>query len=139
VSQAAHPKVVLLVDDSQTVRRMLEWSLKPTGLKTLQAADGLQALELLAVESVDLVIVDLNMPRMDGIELIRAIRGDAGLKPLPIILLTTESRHEDREAGLEAGANLYLTKPADPAELRAKTRMLLGIADPARQEARKVT
>ena len=119
-------KVVLLVDDSQTVRRMLEWSLRPAGCRTLQAADGLQALEILRIEAVDLAIVDLNMPRMDGLELLRTLRADPKFKGLPVILLTTEGRAPDREAALEAGANLYLTKPSTPALLLGKTRMFLG-------------
>jgi len=118
-------KSVLLVDDSRTVRRMLEWSLKPAGLRTLHAGDGLHALEILRVEEVDLAFVDLNMPRMDGIELIRSIRADEKLRHLPVILLTTEGREEDRQAALEAGATLYLTKPHTPAVLLEKTESLL--------------
>ena len=125
------PKVVLLVDDSQTVRRMLEWSLTPAGCRTLQAADGIQALEILRAQAVDLAIVDLNMPRMDGIELIRTVRADPRFKELPIILLTTEGREPDRVAALEAGATLFLTKPSTPAILLGKTRMFLGREEPA--------
>ncbi|HEX7897273.1 MAG TPA: response regulator [Planctomycetota bacterium] len=123
------PRVVLLVDDSQTVRRLIEWSLKPAGLKALHAADGLQALEILRAEAVDLAVVDLNMPRMDGIELIRCVRADERLKHLPIILLTTEGRIEDRKAGLEAGANRFLTKPSPPEVLRAEVQALLQAAE----------
>ena len=125
-------KVILLVDDSPTVRRMMEWALKPGGFRTLQAVDGIHALEILNAEPVDLAIVDLNMPRMDGIELIRSIRADEKLKVLPIILLTTESRPQDREAGLKAGANLYLTKPSAPSLLLEKAEVFLGTA-PTRQ------
>jgi len=125
-------KVILLVDDSPTVRRMMEWALKPGGFRTLQAADGIHALEILAAQAVDLAIVDLNMPRMDGIELIRTIRADDKLKRLPVILLTTEGREQDREAGLKAGANLYLTKPSAPALLREKAEAFLGTA-PSRE------
>lgn len=131
-------KLVLLVDDSPTVRRMMEWTLKPAGFRTLQACDGLHALELLKVHSVDLAIVDLNMPRMDGIELIRAIRADEKLKKLPVILLTTECRPEDRALAQDAGANLFLTKPADPAELRGKAEAFLGLGGPAQGAAREV-
>ncbi len=125
-------KVILLVDDSATVRRMMEWALKPGGFRMLQAVDGIHALEILAAQKVDLAIVDLNMPRMDGIELIRSIRADEKLKQLPIILLTTESREQDRAEGLKAGANLYLTKPSAPALLLEKAELFLGTA-PARQ------
>ena len=133
-----HSKVVLLVDDSQTVRRMLEWTLKPAGFKTLHAIDGIHALEILKVETVDLAIVDLNMPRMDGIELVRTVRRDEKLKKLPIILLTTESRDVDREMALEAGANLFMTKPSSPTQLRARAEEFLGVADPAKAGHRKV-
>jgi len=126
-------KVVLLVDDSQTVRRMLEWTLKPCGFRILHAVDGVHALEILKAETVDLAIVDLNMPRMDGIELIRSVRGDEKLKNLPVILLTTENREEDRKAAIEAGANLFLTKPSTPTLLRTKAEAFLGVAGTSRQ------
>ncbi len=131
-------KVILLVDDSATVRRMMEWSLRPGGYRVLQAVDGVHALEILKVQTVDLAIVDLNMPRMDGIELIRTIRADEKLKKLPIILLTTERRQEDRSMAEAAGADLYLTKPADPADLRRQAQALLGIRGSAEGEPRKV-
>jgi CheY-like chemotaxis protein len=122
-------KSVLLVDDSKTVRRMLEWALKPAGLRTHHAGDGLQALEILRAEAVDLAFVDLNMPKMDGIELIRSIRADEKLRHLPVILLTTECREEDRQAALDAGATLYLTKPHSPELLLEKAESLLRGAD----------
>jgi CheY-like chemotaxis protein len=134
---SASDKVVLLVDDSRTVRRMLEWSLKPAGYRTLHAEDGLQALEILRVEEVDLAFVDLNMPRMDGVELIRSIRADERLQALPIILLTTEGRGEDRKAALEAGANLFLTKPYTPALLLQQAGLLMGAPAPAQTDPRK--
>lgn len=120
-------KTVLLVDDSPTVRRMLDWSLRPAGLAILQAGDGLEALEILRDRAADLIIVDLNMPRMDGIEFTRALRGDPRLHAIPVILLTTESRAEDQALAREAGVDLYLTKPASPALLRAKALSLLGL------------
>ena len=130
-------KAVLLVDDSPTVRRMLEWSLKPLQARCLPAGDGLEALGILKTQDVDLAIVDLNMPRMDGIEFIRTVRADERLKRLPIILLTTESRPEDRDLAIEAGANLYMTKPSSPALLRLSAASFLVPADAARSEPRK--
>ena len=130
-------KVVLLVDDSPTVRRMLDWSLKSLGVKTIHAGDGLEALELLRDRAVDLAIIDLNMPRMDGIELIRSMRGTPRLKNTPIILLTTEGREEDRELAYEAGANLFMTKPSTPTLLRLNASAFLGIPDPAQSELGK--
>jgi CheY-like chemotaxis protein len=128
-------KVVLLVDDSSTVRRTLEWSLRPGKYRILQASDGVQALEVLRRETVDLAFVDLNMPRMDGIELIRAIRADEKLRHLPVLLLTTESRDEDRRMALEAGADLYLTKPHTPALLLEKAELFLRAGAPGGSEA----
>lgn len=125
-------KVILLVDDSPTVRRMMEWALRPGGYRLAQAVDGIHALEILKGQSVDLAIVDLNMPRMDGIELIRTIRADEKLKRLPVILLTTEGRDQDRDEGLKAGANLYLTKPSAPSLLLEKVEGFLGTS-PTRQ------
>ena len=130
-------KVVLLVDDSPTVRRMLDWSLKSLGVRTLHAGDGVEALEILRSRGADLAIVDLNMPRMDGIELIRSVRADERLRRLPIILLTTESRDEDRDLAYQAGANLFMTKPSTPTLLRLNASAFLGIADPQPSEARK--
>jgi two-component system chemotaxis response regulator CheY len=130
-------KVVLLVDDSQTVRRMIEWVLKPSGFRILHAVDGIHALEVLKAERVDLAFVDLNMPRMDGIELIRSVRSDKKLHQLPIILLTTENRTEDRNAAMEAGANLFLNKPSTPALLRTTAESILGLAASVTSEVRK--
>ena len=121
-------KVVLLVDDSPTVRRMLEWSLKPAGFRILHAGDGLEALDVLRAGEVDLAIVDLNMPRMDGIELIRTLRAEERLKSLPVILLTTESREVDRELARNAGANLFLPKPSTPSVIRLHVYAMLGAA-----------
>ena len=130
-------KVVLLVDDSQTVRRMIEWVLKPSGFRILHAVDGIHALEVLKAERVDLAFVDLNMPRMDGIELIRSVRSDKKLHQLPIILLTTENRNEDRNAAMEAGANLFLNKPSTPALLRTTAESILGLAASGASDERK--
>ncbi len=130
-------KVVRLVDDSPTVRRMLDWSLKSLGVRTLHAGDGVEALEILRGNAVDLAVVDLNMPRMDGIELIRSVRGDERLKRLPIILLTTEAREEDREMAYQAGANLFMTKPSTPTLLRLNASTFLGLVDAEHSEARK--
>ena len=130
-------KVVLLVDDSPTVRRMLDWSLKSLGVKTVHAGDGFEALEVIKTRDVDLAIVDLNMPHMDGIELIRSMRGIQRLKSLPIILLTTEGREEDRELAYDAGANLFMTKPSTPTLLRLNASAFLGIPDSAQPELGK--
>ena len=119
-------RTVLVVDDSDTVRRMLRWILTPTGVRVLEAANGALALEILDRDAVDLVLADLNMPIMDGIELIRRIRAIPSHVELPVIMLTTEQRDQDVQAALKAGASQYLTKPSTPAVIRYKVLALLG-------------
>lgn len=118
-------QTVLVVDDSDTVRRMLRWVLTPLGVRVLEAANGALALEALDREAVDLVIADLNMPVMDGIELIRHLRALPARADLPVLMLTTEAREQDVQAALKAGASLYLTKPSTPAIIRYKVLALL--------------
>jgi two-component system chemotaxis response regulator CheY len=120
-------KRVLLVDDSESIRRMLEWILKPLGLETVHAADGVEALELLGREPVDLAIVDLNMPRLDGISFVRELRSGDAWGDLPVIMMTTERREEDVKRALDAGVNLYLSKPSTPPVIRYKVLSLLGL------------
>lgn len=118
-------RTVLVVDDSDTVRRMLRWVLTPLGVRLLEAANGALALETLDRETVHLVVADLNMPVMDGIELVRRIRALPALAALPVIMLTTEQRDQDVSAALKAGASLYLPKPSTPALIREKVLSLL--------------
>jgi len=118
-------RTVLVVDDSDTVRRMLRWVLSPLGLRILEASNGSLALEILDREPVNLVVADLNMPVMDGIELVRAIRAVPAHAALPVIMLTTEQRELDVESAMKAGASLYLTKPSTPAVIREKVLSLL--------------
>lgn len=118
-------RTVLVVDDSDTVRRMLRWVLTPLGVRILEAANGALALETLDRETVHLVVADLNMPVMDGVELVRSIRALPARAGLPVIMLTTEARDQDVVAALKAGASLYLTKPSTPALIREKVTSLL--------------
>lgn len=118
-------RTVLIVDDSDTVRKMLRWVLAPTGVRILEAAQGAAGLQVLDREAVDLVIADLNMPVMDGIELLRSIRSHPSHATLPVLMLTTEEREQDVQAALKAGASLYLTKPSTPAVIRYKVLALL--------------
>ena len=122
-------KKVLLVDDAGTVRKFIHWSLRSSDIETLQAGDGLEALEILRRGPVDLAIVDLNMPGMDGIELTRSIRAMPERRDLPILMLTTEKREEERRIALDAGVNAYLVKPSTPAIIRYKVLSMLGLPD----------
>ena len=106
---------VLLVDDSETVRRIVSLMLQQAGHKPIQAANGLEAVEKLACHSIDLVISDLNMPKMDGIEFVRKLRQTPGLEQMPFIMLTTQA-HE-RLSAIEAGADMFIAKPVTPEAL----------------------
>ena len=128
----APAKRILLVDDSESIRRMLEWMLKPLGFEISHAVDGVEALELLKSGPSDLAIVDLNMPRLDGISLVREIRTRS---EMPVIMMTTERREEDVQKALDAGVNLYLVKPSTPAVVRYKVLSLLGLP-PSGEEPR---
>lgn len=119
-------KTVLVVDDSVTVRKLLGYVLKQNRLNLLEAPDGLRALEVMGTNAVDLLITDLNMPNMDGIELTRTVRSDPAYKDIPIIMVTTQSDELDRQMGYDAGVNLYLVKPIIPQALIYKVTSLLG-------------
>lgn len=125
---SASPKTILVVDDSAMVRKFLSWVLKPQGLQVLEAETGTAALKVLAASPVDAAIVDINMPEMDGIELVKRIRGDSAKKDLPVIMLTTETTEADRRAALAAGANVFLPKPSTPDVIRSKVLSVLGMA-----------
>jgi two-component system chemotaxis response regulator CheY len=103
--------VILVVDDSDTVRKFVSLSLSMQGFKVVAARDGMDALEKLPAERVDLVITDLNMPNMDGFELIRALRESEQYRELPIIILSSLSDQTSRDLALKAGAHSYLMKP----------------------------
>ncbi len=104
---------VLVVDDSPTVVKFVSLSLKKIGLNVVTACDGMDAIEKISTsqEDVDLVITDLNMPNLDGYSLIDTLRKNVEHRSTPIIILTSEEADEDRERGLQVGANSYLVKP----------------------------
>jgi len=117
---------VLVVDDSQMVRDLHTFMLRSGGFEVRQSANGCEALELLLLERFDLVVSDVNMPKMDGLELTRRIRATDGYAQTTIILVSTEVEAKDRLNGLRAGANVYVVKPARANELLHYARMLLG-------------
>lgn len=110
-------KQALVVDDCAVTRRVVSMYLKAAGFVCLQAENGLEALEKLAQEPVDLVITDLNMPRMDGLALTKSLRSEAQYVRVPIVMLTTESDDAERAKGMEAGVTVYLTKPVSQTRL----------------------
>ena len=117
-------KRVMTVDDSATVRQILQITLTGAGYDVVEAVDGADALEKLAVESVDMLVTDLNMPRLDGIHLIEQIRQKPGSRFMPIIMLTSESQPDKKNAGKAAGASGWITKPFKPEQLLAVIRMV---------------
>jgi len=117
---------ILVVDDSAVVRALHTYILRSVGFEVVQADSGFAALEALTTTPCDLAVVDINMPRMDGLTLIRNIRSDPASRDLPIIIVSTEQEAKDKRKGFEAGANVYVVKPTEPEELVANVRMLLG-------------
>lgn len=117
---------VLVVDDSATMRRMVMASLRPLReAQFREAASGLEAIEKLVAAAADLIVLDLNMPDMHGLEVVAFVRKHATFKNIPIIVLTTRGDDESRTAALAAGATQYMTKPFTPDELAASARSLL--------------
>jgi two-component system chemotaxis response regulator CheY len=108
---------VLTVDDSRTILAMLHHTLSNAGFDVLQAEDGQKGLEVLKKETVDVVITDINMPVMDGIEFIRQVRATGEHNSLPILILTTETSQDKREQGRAAGGTGWIVKPFDPEKL----------------------
>ena len=117
-------KTIMTVDDSASIRQMVSFTLKKAGYQVIEASDGKDALSKLS-GPLHMVITDLNMPNMDGLELIGNIRGSAEFQDLPIIMLTTEDSSENRQLAHRAGADLYLVKPAPSHMILFKVESLL--------------
>ena len=112
---------VLIVDDAPTMRRIVRSLLREIGIRNVrEAEDGIVALEELKQRRADLVVSDWNMPQMSGIELLRAIRGDDGLKDIPVLMVTAESKKENIMEAVQAGVNNYIVKPFNAKTLEEK-------------------
>jgi two-component system, chemotaxis family, chemotaxis protein CheY len=116
-SESAMSTRILTIDDSKTMRDMLMLTLAEAGFDVLQAVDGQDGLDVLLNERVDVIITDINMPRMDGYEVIRQLRRKPEHKVTPILVLTTESEAEKKNLAREVGATGWLVKPFDPDRL----------------------
>lgn len=119
-------KIIMTVDDSASVRQMVGFTLRDAGYEVLEASDGRDALAKLNGKTVHMVVTDLNMPNLDGIGLIRSLRGEAAYKFIPIIMLTTESQIEKKQEGKAAGATGWIVKPFKPEQLLAVVKKVLG-------------
>jgi DNA-binding response OmpR family regulator len=113
---------ILLVDDEDSVQKLLAYPLEREGFRVLQARDGVEALERFAAEEVDLVVLDLMLPKLDGLEVCKRLRA---LSEVPIIMLTARDDELDKVVGLELGADDYITKPFSIREFRSRVRALL--------------
>ena len=110
-------KTVLTVDDSRTMRDMLHLALSEAGYRVVQAVDGIDGLEVLEGERPDVIVTDINMPRMDGFGFIEGVRRDSRHRAIPILVLTTESDGAKKARAREAGATGWIVKPFNPAKL----------------------
>ena len=118
---------ILVVDDSRVMRDMIIACLRAEpSFAFSQAASGLEAIERLSLKPVDLVVLDLNMPDIGGIEVVEFIRGQDTLRALPIIIVTTRGDEASRLRALEAGASRFMTKPFTPEAILREVRALLG-------------
>jgi two-component system, chemotaxis family, chemotaxis protein CheY len=123
---------VLIVDDSPTIRRMVRVSLERLpGVTFREAQTGLEAIEALVVTPADLIVLDLNMPDMHGVDVLKFLRAQSSFKTLPVVVLTTRGDEPSRQAALAAGATLFVTKPFSPAALASDVRALLGFDRPS--------
>jgi two-component system, chemotaxis family, chemotaxis protein CheY len=116
---------ILAVDDSASMRQMVSFTLKGAGYHVIEAADGQEAYEKAMTQSVDLVLTDQNMPRMDGVTLVKNLRGLPSYASTPILILTTESGDEMKTKGKAAGATGWLVKPFDPSKLLEVIRKVI--------------
>lgn len=120
---------VLVVDDSKVMRDMIVACLRPeAGLGFTHASSGLEAIEKLSLEPFSLVVLDLNMPDIGGIEVLEFVRGQDRLRAVPILVVTTRGDEGSRERALAAGASRFMTKPFAPEAILAEARALLGSA-----------
>ncbi|RCW49950.1 MULTISPECIES: response regulator transcription factor [unclassified Halanaerobium] len=114
---------ILVVDDEKHIRDLIEFNLDKAGFEVLTAVDGKEALKVLN-KNIDLIVLDLMLPEIDGLEVCRKMRADKELKNIPIIMLTAKGEEVDKILGLEMGADDYMTKPFSPRELTARIKAI---------------
>ncbi|WP_416307338.1 response regulator [Neptunicella sp. SCSIO 80796] len=119
-------KSILIVDDSPSIRQMVEVTLKSASYQVNAAKDGQEALELCQSKKFDFVLTDQNMPRMDGLTLIKSLRALSAYKTVPIVMLTTETSDAMKAQGRASGATGWMVKPFDPAKLLEVLSKVLG-------------
>ncbi len=131
-------KRILIIEDDRDIVELVRYNLANEGFEVTSVADGSAALASLRKSTPDLVILDLMLPKMPGLEVCKEIRRDAALNRLPILMLTARGEEADRVIGLEMGADDYVTKPFSPRELAARVKALLRRAEPAGEVERAI-
>ena len=116
---------ILIVEDEKDIVKMLEYNLKKEGFQVVSSRDGEEALDLAVRENPDLVILDLMLPGLDGLEVCKILKKESKTSHIPIIMLTAKSQESDKVIGLELGADDYITKPFSPRELVARIKAVL--------------
>jgi len=124
-----NPPRILIVDDNETNRDILQTRLGTHGYDLIQAADGEEAIELARKSLPDLILLDVMMPKLDGVEVTKRLKADTSLPFMPIILVTAKSDIKDVVTGLDAGADEYLTKPVDQTSLVARVKSMLRVKE----------
>ena len=119
-------KLIMTADDSASIRQMVAFTIKQNGYEVSEAVDGQDALAKLSTQKVDMLLTDLNMPNLDGIGLIKGVRGGSLNKFIPIVMLTTESQDGKKAEGKAVGASGWIVKPFKPEQLAAVIKKLLG-------------
>ncbi|WDU65186.1 response regulator [Pseudomonas poae] len=119
-------KTILIVDDSQSMRQLVKMTLTGAGHQVLEACDGRDALNKLTGQKINLIISDVNMPNLDGIGLVKAVKARNEYRFTPIIMLTTESEQSKKAEGQAAGARAWIVKPFQPQNLLAAVEKLMG-------------
>ncbi|WP_371926670.1 response regulator [Desulfuromonas sp. KJ2020] len=121
------PKKILITEDSPTMRSLIVSTIEAIGdFEVIEASNGFEALRVLPREKVDLVVTDINMPDINGLELVSFIKTNPNYQATPLIIISTEGSERDREKGMALGANEYLVKPFSPEQLQELIRKYLG-------------
>lgn len=116
---------VLVVDDDPVIQRLLRVNFEMEGYEVIVAGDGVDGLERARAEHPDIIVLDIMMPRMSGLDVAKALKGDPGTASIPVLLLSAKAQEADLRAGDESGADGYLTKPFDPLQLLQRVEELL--------------
>ena len=116
---------VLVVDDDPVIQKLLKVNFEMEGYEVLSAADGAEGLDQVASGHPDVIILDVMMPKMNGLEVLAALKADSGTENIPVILLSAKAQAGDVQAGLDRGANAYVTKPFDPLDLLDRVGTLI--------------